>query len=149
MAEDDGYNTQDEEIIWYDEAPEYRTIGNLIFDLQINGFRALLPYNKYKDTEDFLEEISQIRKRYRSKHYGSNNEVDCSMSETIFDMLKILNDLSKPDLSDEDINKLSRSYYVEMQVLIRLHNILHGSISEYYESTYFSHIYYLVEPIVI
>lgn len=32
MAEDDGYNTQDEEIIWYDddEAPEYRTIGNLI-----------------------------------------------------------------------------------------------------------------------
>lgn len=71
------------------------------------------------------------------------------MSETIFDMLKILNDLSKPDLSDEDINKLSRSYYVEMQVLIRLHNILHGSISEYYESTYFSHIYYLVEPIII
>jgi len=149
MTEDTGYSTQDEEIIWYDEAPEYRTIDNLISDLKTNGFRKLLPYNMYKDSEEFLKEICIMCKNYRSKDYGSNNEIDYSMSETIFDMIKILNNLSKSDLSDKDIDKLSTDYYFNMHILQRLHTILHGSVSKYYDKNYFSKLYFWVEPIVI
>lgn len=149
MTEDTGYSTQDEELIWYDEAPEYRTIYDLVSDLKTNGFRALLPYNKYKDSEEFLAEIGNIRRRYRKKNYGSNNEIDYSMSDIIFKMIKILNNLSKPDLSVEDIDKLSIEYYIKMKILERLHTILYGDISEYHETTYFSKLYFWIKPIII
>ena len=142
-----GYSIQ--KIIMYDESPDYRTIYDLVYDLQTNGFRNLLPYNKYKDSEEFLEETYNILKNYRSKHYGSNNEIDYSISCTIFDMLKILDDLNNPDLSYEEINKLSKLYYIKMKILRKLNRILYGSISEYNETTYFSKLYFLVEPIVI
>ena len=54
MAEDDGYNTQDEEITWYDKSPDYRTIDHLVADISMNGFRKFLPYNNYKNTKHFL-----------------------------------------------------------------------------------------------
>lgn len=144
-----GYSTQEEEIIMYDESPDYRTIHDLVYDLQTNGFRTLLPYNKYNNSEEFLEETYNILKNYRSKDYGSSNEVDYSISCTIFEMLKILDDLNKPDLSYEEINKLSKLYYIEMKILRKLNRILYGSISAYNETTYFSKLYFLVEPIVI
>ena len=149
MAEDDGYNTQDEEITWYDKSPDYRTIDHLVADISMNGFRKLLPYNNYKNTKEFSDEIYNIRKRYRSKHYESNNEVDYDMSFTIFNMLKKLDKLNKPELSVEDINKLSRSYYIQMQILERLHTIIHGGISEYYADHYYNKFYFWIDPIVI
>lgn len=149
MSEDKGYSTQDDELIMYDMAPEYRTIGDIISDLKTNGFRALLPYNKYKDSEEFLAEIENIRRRYRKKDYGSGNEVDYDMSCIIFKMLEILDNLNSSDLSVGDIDKLSTEYYIKMQVLQRLHKIFYGSISVYYKINYFYKLYFLVESIVI
>ena len=92
--------------------------------------------------EIFVEDIEK-------KNYGSSNEVDYSMSDIIFNMIKILDNLNRSDLSVGDIDKLSTEYYIKMQVLQRLHKIFYGSISVYYKINYFYKLYFWVEPIVI
>ena len=133
-------NTQDEELDWYDESPDYRTEGDLLYFIQENGFGALAPLAKFRNTEAFDAEVDNIHRWYRSKDYQSYGEVDYSQSCALLQMIETLEQLCKPDLSVEEIDRLSKQYYFGMYKHKRLSIILGSHEPEYKERNFYSKI---------
>jgi hypothetical protein len=135
-------NTQDEPLGRYDDDdnPDYRTEGDLCYFIHENGFGSLASLAKYRNTESFDAEVDKIYRWYRTRDFDCNEEVDYSQSCILLQMIGTLEQLCKPDLSVEEIDRLSKQYYFGMYKHKRLSIILGSHEPEYKERNFYSKI---------
>ena len=94
--------------------------GHLLKFIKDNGFGALKPLNEYKMCSLFNREIMKVDELYHPDDFSHHAEIEINVNDVIIKMIKILDELRNPALSIEEIDRLTREYYIGMYELKRL-----------------------------